>query len=106
MISTMAGVKLSHVPYSTTQMTDVIAGHLPVTMDPATTAVPMINSGKAKAIAVTSAKRMEALPNRPLNFAAMSQRIQRWTIKAVRFWCFDRVFRCVRPLDSTFSSLV
>ena len=65
MISTMAGVKLSHVPYSTSPMTDVIAGHIPLTMDPATTAVPMIKAGKVKAIAVTSAKRMEALPSVP-----------------------------------------
>lgn len=65
MISSMAGVKLSHVPYSTSPITDVIAGHIPLTMDPATTAVPMIKSGKLKALAVTSARRIDALPDVP-----------------------------------------
>jgi tripartite-type tricarboxylate transporter receptor subunit TctC len=63
----MAGVKLSHVPYkgSSQAMTDVLSGLVPVMFAPASTALPHIQSGALKALAVTSAQRSAIAPKLP-----------------------------------------
>jgi tripartite-type tricarboxylate transporter receptor subunit TctC len=62
-----AKVKLLHVPYrgSGTALIDVVAGQVPCTFENAGGALPHIRSGALRAIAVTSAQRMEVLPNVP-----------------------------------------
>jgi tripartite-type tricarboxylate transporter receptor subunit TctC len=59
------GTKMTHVPYRGTAplTTDVLGGQVDVAMDFMPTYVPLVNDGKLKALAVTSAKRSEQLPN-------------------------------------------
>lgn len=67
LLSQMAGVKLTHVPYrgQPDALNDLLGGR--VTMMPLTAALasPYIKSGKLKALAVTTAKRSAALPDVP-----------------------------------------
>jgi len=62
-----AGIKMTHVPYkgSGPALNDTIAGHAQVFFSSASTAVPQIGGGKLRAIAVTGAKRIPALPDVP-----------------------------------------
>lgn len=67
LLETMTGVTLNHVPYKGggPAITDLIAGHVPSFIAVISTAVPHVQSGKARAIAVTGAKRADALPDVP-----------------------------------------
>lgn len=65
MMNNMAGVRMVHIPYKGSPVTDVIAGQVPLAFEPATTAVPLVKSGKVRALAITSAKRNSALPEVP-----------------------------------------
>jgi len=60
-------VNLLHVPYkgSAPALNDVLAGHVPFMFDLLTTALPNIQSGKLKPIALTSRQRNPLLPNVP-----------------------------------------
>ncbi len=62
-----AGLKLQHVPYkgSSPALTDVMGGHVDVMFDPLPSSTPFISSGSLRPIAVTTAKRVAALPNVP-----------------------------------------
>ncbi len=63
----MAGIKMSHVPYKGTgpALTDTLGGQTDVFFSSTATAMPHIQSGKLRAIAVTTAKRIPALPDVP-----------------------------------------
>ncbi len=63
----MTGISLNHVPYKGggPAITDLIGGHVPAFMAVISTAVPHVQSGKARALGVTGAKRAEALPAVP-----------------------------------------
>jgi len=63
----MAGIKMSHVPYKGTgpALTDTISGQTQVLFSSTATALPHVKSGKLKAIGVTTAKRIPALPDVP-----------------------------------------
>lgn len=67
LFESMAGIRMSHVPYKGggPAITDLIAGHVPTFVAVISTAMPHVRSGKARAIAVTGVKRVEALPNVP-----------------------------------------
>jgi len=67
LFQSMAGVKMNHIPYKGTgpALTDTIGGQTDVFFSSTATAVPHVQSGKLRAIAVTSAKRIPALPNVP-----------------------------------------
>jgi tripartite-type tricarboxylate transporter receptor subunit TctC len=62
-----AGTKMTHVPYkgSGPALTDTISGSTQVFFSSASTAVPHVNGGRLKALAVTTSKRIPALPNVP-----------------------------------------
>jgi tripartite-type tricarboxylate transporter receptor subunit TctC len=62
-----AGIKMTHVPYRGTgpALTDTLAGHTKIFFSSAATALPHVQSGKLKALAVTTAKRLPALPDVP-----------------------------------------
>src|SRR5256885_15162806 len=62
-----AGVKLNHVPYKGTgpALTDTISGQTDVFFSSTATALPHVKSGRLRAIAVTSAKRLPAEPHVP-----------------------------------------
>jgi tripartite-type tricarboxylate transporter receptor subunit TctC len=65
MMNNMAGVQMVHVPYKGSPLSDVMAGQMPISFEPATTAVPLIRSGKLRALAVTSKTRNASLPDVP-----------------------------------------
>jgi tripartite-type tricarboxylate transporter receptor subunit TctC len=60
-------IKLTHVPFrgSAPALTAVMGGHVQVLLDPPFTAMPAIESGNTRALAVTGAKRSPLLPNVP-----------------------------------------
>ncbi len=61
------GSKIVHVPYQSTAaaMTDLIAGRLQLMFSPASTALPFIESGQVKALAVVAPARMASVPDLP-----------------------------------------
>jgi len=67
LFQSMAGIKMNHIPYKGTgpALTDTIGGQTDVFFSSTATAVPHVQSGKLRAIAVTTLKRIPALPNVP-----------------------------------------
>jgi len=63
----MAGIKMTLVPYkgAAQATTDVIAGQIQVSFASTPGSVSLLKAGKLKALAVTSAKRIAALPDVP-----------------------------------------
>jgi len=74
MFKTMAGVDVLHVPYKGAgpQLLAIISGEVTLTFATAPAAVPLVKNKQARAIAVTSAERVAALPDVPtLNESAL-----------------------------------
>ncbi len=67
LMSYKSGVKFTHVPYkgSGPAIQDVIGGQVDMMFDTTVVAAPHIQSGKLRAIAVTSAKRLASMPDVP-----------------------------------------
>lgn len=65
MIASAIGMKLMHIPYkgSAPEMSDLIGGQIPLSVDTVVAAIPQLKSGKIKAMMVTSEKRAPLLPN-------------------------------------------
>ena len=63
----MAGAQLKHVPYrgSNLAMTDLIGGVVESSFAGVTNVLPQVSSGKLKALAVTTAKRITQMPDVP-----------------------------------------
>jgi tripartite-type tricarboxylate transporter receptor subunit TctC len=61
----MTGVNIVHVPYRTAYMPDLLGGQVQLAFVAAPPVLGFIHSGKLRALAVTSAKRLEALPDVP-----------------------------------------
>jgi tripartite-type tricarboxylate transporter receptor subunit TctC len=63
----MTKADIVHVPYKGggPAMTDLIGGHVEIFIAVISTAVPQVKAGKARALAVTGAKRAAALPDVP-----------------------------------------
>jgi tripartite-type tricarboxylate transporter receptor subunit TctC len=67
MFADLIGVPLAHVPYKGTPpaMVDVSSGQVTFMFDQMTAALPLLQSGKLKLLAVTTAKRIALAPNTP-----------------------------------------
>jgi tripartite-type tricarboxylate transporter receptor subunit TctC len=67
MFTAATGVPMQHVPYrgGAPALNDLIAGHLNTQMLSAVVALPHIESGKLRAIAVAHSSRLEVLPDVP-----------------------------------------
>ena len=67
LLASLAGIKLRAIHYkgSTPGRVAVISGEVPIMIDGLAPALPLIQSGKLRAIAVTAPKRAVALPNVP-----------------------------------------
>lgn len=67
LLESMTGVRMTHVPYKGggPAIIDLVAGHVPSFFAVISTGVPHVRTGRIRAIAVTGAKRAEALPNVP-----------------------------------------
>jgi tripartite-type tricarboxylate transporter receptor subunit TctC len=63
----MAGVDMVHVPYrgAPLALTDLMAGQVQVMFDVVSNSIPYIRSGQLRALAVTTATRISALPDIP-----------------------------------------
>ena len=63
----IAHIDLVHVPYkgAAPALNEVLGGHVPITIVGPPPALPHLNSGKLKALAVTTAKRYATLPQVP-----------------------------------------
>jgi len=67
LLSGAAQISLLHVPYkgSAPALNDVMAGHVPLMFDLLATALPAVQAGKLKALAVTGKTRTPLLPGVP-----------------------------------------
>ena len=62
-----AAIRLRHIPYkgSAPAVADLVGGHIPAMFDPIQSVMAHINSGKIRALAVTSRTRSPVLPDVP-----------------------------------------
>jgi tripartite-type tricarboxylate transporter receptor subunit TctC len=67
LFSTMTGVKMVHVPYKglSLAMTDLLSGQVPLMFSSAVAMLPHVKNNKLRAIAMTGARRSQALPDVP-----------------------------------------
>ena len=67
LLASMAKVQMTHVPYKgvAPAMTDLLGGQIQLIVSTVLSAMPHIQSGKLRALAVTTTKRSAALPNIP-----------------------------------------
>ena len=67
MFKNMAGINILHVPYKGAgpQMIGILSGEVALTFATAPSGVPYVKSGQLRALGVTSAKRIPALPDVP-----------------------------------------
>jgi tripartite-type tricarboxylate transporter receptor subunit TctC len=63
----MAGIEMLHVPYRgvAPAITDLLAGQVHVLFDPVPSSIGYVRAGKLRALAVTTARRSELLPDTP-----------------------------------------
>jgi len=64
----MTGVEMVHVPYrgSTPALTDLLAGQVQVMFDVTPSSIPLVKAGRLRPLAVTTATRLETLPEVPV----------------------------------------
>ncbi len=67
LLKSRTGIQITNVPYkgSAVAQTDFLGGQLDLLLDAPATVLPQVKSGRARAIAVTSGKRLAALPDVP-----------------------------------------
>ena len=67
LLQTDSGTQMLHVPYkgSAPALTGLLAGEIHFMVDAVGSSIPLVNGGKLRALAVTSAQRVPALPDVP-----------------------------------------
>lgn len=67
LLSTLANIKLTHVPYKSSALSvlDSVAGRIEIQLGSTVPTLPHIRAGRLRALAVTSASRIPALPDVP-----------------------------------------
>jgi len=67
LFKTMAGIDMVHVPYrgSAPAITDLLSGQVQVMFDTMASSIEHIRAGKLRALAVTTATRLDVLPDIP-----------------------------------------
>ena len=65
LLNAMGGIKMQHVPYKgdAPSIVDLIGGSIQVALPTTVAGLPHVRSGKLRAIGVTSAKRLDTLPD-------------------------------------------
>jgi tripartite-type tricarboxylate transporter receptor subunit TctC len=63
----MTGIEMTHIPYrgAAPALQDVMAGRLDLIFDNVTSSLPQVKGGNARGLAVTTAKRVPAVPELP-----------------------------------------
>ncbi len=64
LFKSMTGTQMTHVPYkgNAPAVADVVGSHISMIFDGMTSSLPFVRSGRLKALAITTAKRSQALP--------------------------------------------
>lgn len=67
LLKSMTGINIQHVPYKgvTPAMTDAMAGQVQMVISVIPAVLPMVRSGRLRALGITSAKRSALLPDLP-----------------------------------------
>src|SRR3954469_16712621 len=67
LIASVLGIELTHVPYKgmSPAINDVAGGHIPFMFSPIPFAQPLTQAGKLRMLGVTTAQRIEAIPDVP-----------------------------------------
>ena len=67
MLNTMTGIRMVHVPYRAGNLAliDLLGGNISVTFSTTITSTQLIRTGKVRALAATSSKRIPAFPDLP-----------------------------------------
>jgi tripartite-type tricarboxylate transporter receptor subunit TctC len=67
MLNAMAKIRITHVPYKGTSpaLVDLLGGQVQLMMNSAVSMIPQVRGGKLRALAVTGARRLTALPELP-----------------------------------------
>jgi tripartite-type tricarboxylate transporter receptor subunit TctC len=67
LLKSMTGIEMRHVPYKgvSAALNDIVGGHVPLMFSDLLPALPLINGGKLRGIAVTSAERSPSAPQLP-----------------------------------------
>lgn len=67
LLKSMTGIDMRHVPYKgvSAALNDIVGGHVPLMFSDLLPALPLITSGKLRALAVTSAERTPSAPQIP-----------------------------------------
>jgi tripartite-type tricarboxylate transporter receptor subunit TctC len=67
LFKTLTGINVVHIPYKgdAPALTDLIAGHIPMMFGEPTPILPLLQQGKVRALAVSSATRLPTLPDIP-----------------------------------------
>ena len=67
LFTSMAGIKLSHVPYrgAAPAIADVMGGQVPIAFDNIVTTLPQVQAGKLRALAVSTKERSKVAPDIP-----------------------------------------
>lgn len=66
LLKTMAGIDLVHVPYRGSYIPDLISGQVQVAFSTVAQAISFVQAGKLRALAVTGAVHVDALPGVPI----------------------------------------
>lgn len=100
LLSTMAGIKMTHVPYrgGTGPITDVLGGRVDVLIDTQTVSMPHITAGTARGLAVTSKKPWPGTPGLPTVAATLPDfEVESWiglaTVKGTPAPILDRLHK-------------
>jgi tripartite-type tricarboxylate transporter receptor subunit TctC len=64
-IKLLTGADIVHVPYKTSPVLDAVSGGIPIAFVIASQAIPFVNSGKLKVLAVVHERRYRGLPDVP-----------------------------------------
>ena len=65
LLSTLAGIRMEHIPYRGAVMTDTLSGVVPVGIQNAGAMLPMVRDGRLRGIGITSLKRSANAPDLP-----------------------------------------
>jgi tripartite-type tricarboxylate transporter receptor subunit TctC len=67
LLKSMTGMNVVHVPYrgDAPALTDLVAGHIPMTFSEPTPVLPLLREGRVRALAVSSSTRLPPVPDIP-----------------------------------------
>jgi len=65
LFKTTAGIEMQHVPYRGVYINDLISGQIQAVINPIPQSLELIRTGKIRALAVTTLKRLASLPDIP-----------------------------------------